>query len=170
MKEFFIALVDGVKTHPTAFLCLLVSAVSLLLGLALWWLFSALEKAWKNRAKRRREKLAQKRNIQFALPDKDNAFVRERLRFVLNAEKDETEEDTPKSQIFFQFLYAQKLLVKLGEKQLSTAERLELMEMNKFLGANLHQTSWNAQDIRAVNDCFSRLLKLSAKYAIELPA
>ena len=171
MQEFFKALLKGIQDNPVAILVALIFAFSASLAVLFSAIHRAIVRAWKNRLNKRKQKQQQKRTVQFALPDKDNSFVRERLQFVLNAKDEEINKgDSSKARTFFEFLYAQKLLAKLSEKQLSTAERLELIEMNKFLGAHLQQKSWNDEDIRAVNDCFARLLKLSAKYAVELPA
>ena len=112
-------------------------------------------------------KIQAQRTVKMMLPDKENSFVRERLQQAMHITDIK---DLPRAQTFFRFLYVQKLLVKISEQPLTTPERLEVMEINKFLGANLHQQNWSIDDVRAVNDCFARVLKLSAKYEVELPA
>ena len=171
MQTLFYICVEYIKRYPSVFLVVFVCTLGGLFAVffcLLVQIFKNLLRSWQEK---RKKTIEQRRSVRLALPEKDNIFVRERLRFVLNAKDEElTEEETPKARTYFQFLYAQKLLNQLTEKQLTTAERLELMEMNAFLSASLGQTQWTETDLRAVNDCFSRLLKLCAKHAVELPA
>lgn len=172
-KEIFVfmrrAVSNGmayIRNHPDVCLwifCVLIVVLSVCVCNALQRTMSA----WKEKIRLKKALKEQaKRTLQFTLPDKENAFIRERLQQALNTTD---AENTQKAQTCFEFLYAQKLLVKISEKALNTPERLEILEMQKFFSAHLQQPTWNVNDVRAVNDCFSRILKLSAKYEVELP-
>ena len=62
--------------------------------------------------------------------------------------------------------HARGLLAKIKEAPLSRAERLEAEEMSRLVAVYRDKESWSTSDLRAVNDAFSRILKLSAKYAV----
>ena len=153
------------EKYPQMFL--LAFFLSCFMGVGLFWAVVAmrLEKRKEKKLLKKQAKRVAERRLQFALPDRENSFVRERLQQVLDVPEEEPKEypDT-----YFQFVHVQKLLNQLAEQKLSTAERLELMDMNAFLGASLQQKRWRIQEIRAINDCFCRVLKLAAKYAVEV--
>lgn len=166
MEKYVYVLRQMLLMYPELFLAAFF-IVSFIAATALWSTFTLAIKRAKQKKKLKKQAREQvQRQLKFVLPDKENSFVRERLQQVLNVPVIEDGQETKTEQTRFEFLYAQKLLNQLAEQNVSTAERLELIEMNKFLGANLQQTRWKAEDIRAINDCFSRILKLSAKYAI----
>lgn len=110
--------------------------------------------------KRRRAKI--ERELQYALPIRDNSYVRERLNTALQV-LENGEEGTKEA---LEFSHAQRLLLKVKAAPLSTAERLETDELAKLLSLYLKKERFAAEDIRIVNDAFARLLKLSAKYAV----
>lgn len=145
----------GVKTGVTCF-----ALLSTLGGGAYLALFSALaiKKAVSERKRRRAEAV---RSIRYALPDRDNSFVRSRLQTALSASQtDEEKKGT------FHLDYARSLLVKVKEAPLSVAERLEADEIGRILGLYIKKDGWTASDLRTANEIFARLLKLSAKYAV----
>ena len=123
----------------------------------------------RQRRKKRAEIL---RKLQFTLPDKENDFVRSRLQTALQAQgvnspqmstgNEKQEENTE----LFRLEYVKKLLTKLKNAPLTKAERLEMDEMTKLLSAYLKKSKWTSEDVRVVNELFSCLLKLSAKYAV----
>ena len=123
--------------------------------------------AWVALKKRRRTKRqaaeAQRKRLQYTLPDRDNSYVRARLNTVLQVENDRGEE---LSQGAFRFAHARKLLATLKEKPLSTAERLQAQDMEKLFAAYLQKDKLKAEEVRLLCDAFAALLKLSAKYAV----
>ena len=120
------------------------------------------------RKKRRAEIL---RKVQYTLPEKDNSYIRSRLNTALNAANVPTHKEMPLPKDEgvkedFQAGYARKLLAKLQEAPLTKAERLEMQEVSRLFSAYLKKSRWTVEDVRLINDMFSYLLKISAKYAI----
>lgn len=114
--------------------------------------------------KRRNEIL---RKVQYALPEKDNSYIRERLNTVLQSTPtDKTQSQTISNKEAFQTAHAQKLLQKVQEAPLTKAERLEMEEVSRLFSAYLKKSRWTVEDVRLINDMFSYLLKISAKYAL----
>lgn len=142
---------------PKIFACFALLSV---LGGALYlFLFCALSvRAIVAERKRRRAELG--RRLQFTLPDRENSYIRARLNTALQTGQDEA----VNGQI--NLAYARGLLAKIKEAPLSRAERLETDEMSKLMAFYIQKEKWSASDLSAVNDAFSRLLKLSAKYAV----
>ena len=124
--------------------------------------------AVKRRRERRREIL---RKLQYTLPDRDNAYVRARLNTALGSAALQEEE---RGQVCVEegktenirLEHVRKLLARLKEAPLTKAERLETEEMSKIFTAFLSKPQWTAADVRLVNEMFSCLLKMSAKYSI----
>jgi hypothetical protein len=120
-------------------------------------------KAWaeqKERKRRERENAA--RRSQFVLPDRDNTFVQARLCTALQP----TEKEQGEKREEFRFEYARKLLTKLKNAPLSTAERLQAEDLEKTLGLCLQKERLQADEIRLISDTFAAVLKLAAKYAV----
>ena len=109
-----------------------------------------------------REKI--EREIQFTLPTKDNSFIRARLNTVLQSPTINDSQTTEISKI--KFSYANELLKKLEIAKLSTADGLQAQSLTETIRACAGKTSCTANDLRSLNEAFSTLLKLSAKYAI----
>ena len=146
----------GVKTGITCF-----ALLSTLGGGAYLALFSvlAIKKAVSERKRRREEAV---RSIRYALPDRDNSFVRSRLQTALSIP--EAGEEQKKGA--FHLDHARSLLAKVKAAPLSVAERLETDEIGRLLGLYMKKDGWTASDLQAANEILSRLLKLSAKYAV----
>lgn len=140
----------------TAFTALVSSVFYLLLQFTL----SAKEK--KRLRRLQREEL--RRQLIYTLPEKDNSFIRERLNTVLQSEPSAVPET--ESSLQFSFGYAKKLTAKLKEAPLSLAERVQADEMAKAFALCEGKNRWSAEDARRLNDTFSALLKLSAKYNV----
>ncbi len=128
------------------------------------------------RKKRRAEIL---RKVQYTLPDKENSYIRSRLNNALQGENlqskskalnalehvvQERKEEGVKGA--FHADYAKKLLEKLQEAPLTKAERMEMQEISRLFSAYIKKSRWTVEDVRVLNDMFSYLLKISAKYAI----
>lgn len=103
------------------------------------------------------------RKLQYTLPDRDNSYLRERLSTVLRAEENSEGEARFEA---VRFLHARELLAKVKEAPLTRAERLETDEISNLIGLYLQKPRFSFEDVRVVNDTFSRLLKLSAKYSV----
>ena len=104
-------------------------------------------------------RMEKERAMQYTLPERDNEFVRTRLKTVLCKEDEETCNGVELS-------YARELLAKLGSVKLTVAERLEISELNALFALFMRKDNLTASEIRMLGDAFGRLLKLSAKYAL----
>lgn len=122
----------------------------------------------KKRVKVRRERRREiERKLHYTLPDKENAFVRTRLNTVLRVEDEpNTDGGENRAEKNFRFEHARKLLLAVKGAELSAAERLETTELFALFELYVKKKEWNATDLRTVNDAFSRVLKLAAKYSV----
>lgn len=143
--------------------CLAVLAVLGGVIYLIGYIVQSIEKAVK---KRRAARAEIERRLQYTLPDKDNSFVRARLNTVLHVDGPPTVERTEKTENVLSLSHAQRLLARLREMQLSTADRLETEEMSRLLSAYVKKDSLSTSDMRTVNDTLAYLLKLSAKYSL----
>jgi predicted nucleic acid-binding Zn ribbon protein len=126
---------------------------------------------WRAHILRRRKRRAEiLRKVQYTLPEKDNTYIRERLNTALHTDVPAAKTENATQEIGnkenFQTSYARKLLEKLQEAPLTKAERLEMQEVSRLFSAYLRKSRWTVEDVRLINDMFSYLLKISAKYAI----
>lgn len=111
--------------------------------------------------RRAKRKKTQKRTVEYVLPDRRNAYVRARLHTALQVpEKEEEERERA-----IRLDYARELLCDLKNASLTLAERLEADELSAVLALYGNKPAWSAFDLRAVNDCLGRLLRLSARYS-----
>lgn len=117
----------------------------------------------KRERKRRRAEIA--RRLQYTLPERENGFIRTRLNTVLSVKEkeDDTGERVGKP---VTLEHARALLSKVKAAPLTMAERLQFEELERTFALYIHKEDWMSEDLRAVNDLFSMLLKLSAKYAV----
>ena len=117
-------------------------------------------------ARRKKLQAAMFRKVQYTLPEKDNSYVRARLNVALKSQPCEGSEgmhgETIKEKVRAE--YIKQLLARLQDSPLTKAERLELQENAKLFSVYIQKTDWSAEDIRTINDIFSYLLKLAAKY------
>ncbi len=120
--------------------------------------------ARRKRKERRLKKEEQLRRVQFALPDKENAFVRTRLHTALQVPSVLEERQALPSIV--RFSYAKKLLAKVLESPLSPAERLQAEDIGKIFALYLKKEAIGEVDLRGINETFAALLKLSAKYEV----
>ncbi len=115
------------------------------------------------RKESKRQLLQAKRQLEFALPDSENQYLRERLHTALRKEE---KGDTDKGNAQVRLRYARKLLACLKESPLSPVERLDVEEICALVAAYGERQRLSGADIKAVNEVFARILKLSAKYEI----
>ncbi len=151
------ALFDGAKGETVGLLLAFLGGATAVcyapLSLALF-----LRRAGK---RKREERVQAKRRLQFTLPDKDNTFLRDRLRTSLR-EETSTEEEGLRARLG----YAKGMLIRLKEKNLSPMERLDLEETATLLSLLSKKGKWTAEEQKGINETLARLLKLAAKYEI----
>lgn len=111
---------------------------------------------------RKRKKREVFRRLEYTLPERSNTFVRTRLNTALQAAEEGREGQKPPIKL----CYVRRLLTELKNAPLTMAERLQTEELNAALAAYLQKSEWSTNDIRAVNEMCSAVLKLSAKYNI----
>lgn len=105
----------------------------------------------------------EKRRLQYTLPDRENSYVQARLNTVLCADCG-GEKSAHYARV--NLGYARKLLSAVKEKPLSAGERLQAEDIGKSFGLYVEKSRWSATDLRAVNEAFSVLMKLCAKYSV----
>ena len=127
-----------------------------------FWLFVFYLFSWLFRRKKKREN--KKREVEFTLPDRENTFVRSRLSTVLNREFCESERKEEKLAV--EFSQALKMLDKISVAPLSTAEKIEVGQMQGDLRILQGKETFSAKEVSLINEKFARLLKLSAKYGV----
>ena len=115
-------------------------------------------------ARRRKKGKTVHRELKFALPDRENTFVRSRLSTVLNREFCEAEQKEEKLAI--EFSQALKMLDKISFAPLSMAEKIEVGQMQGDLRAFEEKKRFTAKEVSSINEQCARLLKLSAKYGV----
>ena len=135
------------------------ASAGLLVAAGITYLFAAggliaKQKAWERCAR----KFEQERRLQYGLPDRENAYVQARLNTVLRM--DGEEEGLAVSERV-DLGYAKKML-----SAVSAGERVQAEDVGKSLGGYMQKSRWSAADLRAVNDVFSVLMKLCAKYSV----
>ena len=147
-------------TLPYAFAtCLLLVAVKALLQFLLVLCIDLF--SW--RAEKNRKKREEGRALLFTLPDKENDFLRERLQDSLSPEN---QKNVTVSTSDLQMEYMRKCIFKLKRAKLSPADRLAIENYSRVITAYATKEEFSTQELHGLNDAFSALLKLSAKYAV----
>ncbi len=123
----------------------------------------------KRREKRRKEREEICRRAVYMLPDRENTFLRERLQTGLRVEEREEAErnDVGEERKEIKLDYVRKMLSRLKASPLSASDRLETESLSRLI--NLYSVSENLSvlDLRSLNECMLKLLKLSAKYSVD---
>ena len=117
--------------------------------------------------KARREEY--KRRLQFVLPDRENAYLRDRLHTALKTIEvsgERKEFSTDKKSVGVRLRYARRMVAKVKGAALSPIERLDVEEMSRTLLLMEQKGKWSNGEIKMINEIFSCLLKLSAKYEV----
>ncbi len=126
--------------------------------------------AWLKKRRRARIERYQKsdRAVQFTLPDKENSFVRDRLKGTLKSEEERKKQEnfTPLKDLDIRLDYTRKTITKLKASPLTPADRLEVNRISKTVTFFALKNALSPSETRSLNDCFARLLKLCAKYAV----
>lgn len=145
------------------FLCCALAAICLFLMLVLFVVWT------KKRKKSRREAYEKAdRDFKFTLPDRENSFVRDRLKGDLQ-NADEAKKQSAAvlmKDLDLRLDYTRKTITKLKASPLTPADRLEVNRISKTVTFYALKNALSPIETRALNDCFSRLLKLCAKYAV----
>lgn len=105
-----------------------------------------------------------KRQLKFTLPDRENTYLRDRLHTALNGGKEEF--FCEKGEAIAKMDYARRMLAQIREAPLTPIERIDVEEFARLLIAYERKGGWNASDVKAISEIFSRLLKLAAKYEV----
>jgi hypothetical protein len=133
-------------------------------------LLGILLKIWLKKRRERRIEGYRKadREMRFTLPDKENSFVRERLKGTLKTEDEQKKQEsfTQLKDMDIRLDYTRKTITKLKASSLTPADRLEVNRISKTVTFFALKNALSPSETRSLNDCFSRLLKLCAKYAV----
>ena len=108
---------------------------------------------------RKAERAKIERAEQYVLPARENEYLRERLRVISQ------EQECDLERLHLSFSYARRALLRLRNAKLGLTERLETEELSKLFGLYQGRQIFTAEDVTTLSEAFSRLLKLSAKYA-----
>ncbi len=114
--------------------------------------------------KKRKKKTPPARELQFTLPDRENTFVRARLSTVLN--RDFVANEEQKERLALDFTQALRMLEKIKTSPLSPAEQIEVSQLHVDLSGFARKELFSPREATNINDSFSRILKLSAKYKL----
>ncbi len=150
------ALLVGVYACLVLLLLLAISEI----GNAIVGGIGKLKKAFRER---KALSLKLRRSLQYTLPDNENSYVRARLNTAL---KPQEEEGLEKEEVGVRLGYVKKLLSGVKEAALSPVERLDVEEMASAVVLYMQKQRWSGSDVKAINEIFARLLKLSAKYEV----
>lgn len=156
---FSVAVLSGGMRLKIGFVCLSLLAIYGGVNYLLLFFLLGIRLKIKER-KRRRAEIA--RRVQFALPDRNNSYVRERLQTALHVP---TQEEKNEAQPLY-LGYATELLSKLKNAPLSVSERLRIEEMGAYLALCKQMPKWQEQEVKSVNEVLAQLLKMAAKYEV----
>lgn len=100
---------------------------------------------------------------EYILPERGNGYVREKLRenAALPPSNEEEYAENP-----VELFHAKELLKRLKKCALSVGDRLETEGLEEKIGAFENAPKLNAEAARELSDCFSAVLKMSAKYML----
>ncbi len=124
----------------------------------------ALRRACVRAQERKKRRAEGARRLKYTLPDRENSYVRARLNTALKGEEELLKGE--KQSVGVRLGYTRKMLSRVREAALSPVERLDVEEMAGLLALYLHKEKWSGAEVKAINEMFARLLKLSAKYEI----
>ena len=107
------------------------------------------------------------KEFSFSLPDRENSFIRDRLRGELRPEKEQKTQDVVLlKDLDLRLDYTRKTVAKLKALELTPADRLEVNRISKTVTFYALKNALSPSETRSLNDCFARLLKLTTKYTI----
>lgn len=108
------------------------------------------------------------KSFSYTLPDRENSFVRDRLKGPLVPEEESKKQTTTvlMKDLDLRLDYTKKTVAKLKSLELTPADRLEVNRISKTVAFYALKNALSPSETRALNDCFARLLKLTTKYAV----
>ena len=130
------------------------------------FLLVALINKVKKTAERKKERAERERRLQFALPEKNEEFIRARLDSVLNERVRKSDTEVRALSKEYSFSYIKKLIALLKEKRTSSADKIQIEEYAHLIGVYAVKEKWTGDDLGVVNEAFARVIKLSGKYAV----
>ena len=158
MAGFFNFSYAELRTLCFVFFLLSIFSIGILGGLALAIYKRKKIERFKNVAK----------SFSFTLPDRENSFVRDRLRGPLTSEEERKQQTATvlMKDLDVRLDYTKKTVAKLKSLELTPADRLEVNRISKTVAFYALKNALSPSETRALNDCFARLLKLTTKYAV----
>lgn len=107
-------------------------------------------------------------SFSYTLPDRENSFVRERLKGALVPEEESKKQTATvlMKDLDVRLDYTRKTVAKLKALELTPADRLEVNRISKTVTFYALKNALSPSETRALNDCFARLLKLTTKYVV----
>ena len=156
---------DWCKANKELCIAFGIAVLASVIVSSFWYFLTLFVWGCRKRMQARRARRAEiTRRLQYSLPDRENSYVRARLNTVLQVPQHDYKKLGDGEPV--RLAYAKKLLARVREEELSAAERLQTEDIGKTFALYLQKPRWNNEDLRVVNDTFSALLKLSAKYAV----
>ena len=109
---------------------------------------------------RKKQRASIERAVCYTLPARENEYVRSRLQTV--AQDVATDEE----RLNVSLMYARRTIDHLPIAKLSLTERLETERLTKLLLGYKYKQTYSTEDVRFLNEGFSRLMKIAAKYGV----
>ena len=160
----------SIGAHLLVLACIKITLVRAIIYLGVTFCFCALAysvallsigiKASLIKRKQEREKI--ERAVCYTLPTRENEYVRNRLHFVMQDNIQDEEE-----RLTVCFSYVIRALSRLKNVKLTLTERLEIERIEKMIMQYKNKQSFTTQDVHLLNETFSKLMKLSSKYAVK---
>lgn len=118
----------------------------------------------RRKQKRIAERERQARETVLTMPNKEYAFLKDRLRLALSDRKEEQEYTVSDTGIRPELVSS--WLERLEKAPLSVGERLTASKLYDEIKSLTQKEKLKAFEIRRLNECFSDTLKLVAKYSV----
>lgn len=147
---------------------LLLVVLSATVTLSLCFLVLAVLKIVRKKTAEKRGREAINRTAMFTLPDRENTFVRDKLNTSLRCDTlgREAPADYDLEAEKLKLTYVRSLLTSLKKAPLSMGDRLEVNGVSQKITRYALKNKLTSEETRDLNDGFSLLLKMSAKYSI----
>lgn len=148
---------------------LLLVARSAMVTLSLCFLVLAILKIVRKKMAEKRGREAINRTAVFTLPDRENTFVKDELNTSLRCDtlgREAPAADYDLEAEKLKLTYVRSLLTSLKKAPLSIGDRLEVNGVSQKITRYALKNKLTSEETRDLNDGFSLLLKMSAKYSI----
>ncbi|MBQ8884923.1 MAG: hypothetical protein IJY62_00900 [Clostridia bacterium] len=127
--------------------------------------FLCLYAAFRRRSNKRAKNKIDRTEV-FTLPDRENTFVRDKLNTTLNYVSEQRADDYNMEEERLRLDFVRTLLQKLKKAPLSVGDRLEVNAVSQKITRYALQNRLTTEETRDLNDGFSLILKMSAKYSL----